>query len=167
MNPPPPSPDPDYQPEWDEDHFHALPNSLPTLSNKLNEEIANNSASTEPFAEPMDQTQVVGAFQALNITYLEDIPEETAGQEMDEPRYNKENVEPCAMPATKEGASTEASPSQAQNTEETQPARGRFYSISDTEAPDPLLAPPPSPVMNAPQTSDTSDTEIMGFSSYK
>ncbi|PLB49575.1 hypothetical protein P170DRAFT_437152 [Aspergillus steynii IBT 23096] len=159
MNAPPSSPESDYQSSWEEEELRrALHNSLPKLAERLHEEIANNPELSARCIDTVGQESKTDTTQSSHVNGLEVIPEERNEQEMACPKAEG-GAEPQPIIEMPTEASSQTAPAQHHNQENIPPMRRRVYSTSDTESPEPLLAPPSSPVANYPHHSQANGTK--------
>ncbi|KAH8431182.1 uncharacterized protein LDX57_008841 [Aspergillus melleus] len=146
MNPPPGSPEPEYQQIWEEGELHRLlQHSMPKLAERLNEELANNPELSARCIDSVDQELKVDDTQSPHTNGLEVIHEDKSEQGVDCPEA-EESVESLAMAGIPIEAPFQTTAAQQHNQENIPPVRGRFYSTSANDSPEPLLAPPSSPV---------------------
>lgn len=159
MNPPPSSPEPDYQRSWEEEELRRiLHNSLPKLAERLNEEIANNPDLSARCIDPVDLESKADDTQPSHTNGLDVVPEDS-NQEIARPKA-EESAEFLSLNETPSDASSQAASARQHNQENIPPVRGRVYSTSDPESPELLLAPPSSPVARRPDhSSHTNGTE--------
>ncbi|KAK1149985.1 hypothetical protein N8T08_003543 [Aspergillus melleus] len=146
MNPPPGSPEPEYQQIWEEGELHRLlQHSMPKLAERLNEEIANNPELSARCIDSVDHELKADDSQSPPSNGLEVISEDKSEHGVDCPKA-EESVESIAMVGTPIEALPQTTAAQQHNQENIPPVRRRFYSTSDNDSPEPLLAPPSSPV---------------------
>ncbi|KAI9039238.1 uncharacterized protein KD926_009779 [Aspergillus affinis] len=144
MNPPPGSPEPEYQHIWEEEELRRLrQNSMPKLAERLNEEIANDPELSARCIDHVNGEPKADDTQSSNTNGLEGISERNTEQGVGCPEAEEAAELLATVPVE---APSQTIDSQHEDQENVPPVRGRFYPNSDNESPEPLMAPPSSPV---------------------